>query len=438
MGSIDRIRYYDGEFLRAFDFGDEQTYHIEMRRRLNRYLHLYGIVQGLRLAEDIQATVHEVSIQPGMAIDAFGREIYVFAPYTLGDADISANRIPAGGGNYDVWLRYNKTPATPPSSGYGLCNQANQYTRWMESFSVVLLASPSSPFTPPAFTDDDSDDPSQDQVGVLLGTVTVAPGSATEQFATPKFHHRHFLGAIAQRIQTPPGYDATQSFNFPVKQTPRDPPVSLEIEPNIFARQNLILGPDFDLTTTPGGQAIKINPNPTTSSAGSAKLAGDLFAQGNIYSSVPDSSGNPQWLGISAYVKQLVQQGMPDIAFGSLPVHVVADNAPVDTPPKGYATKTDLVPVQSTRLTSASSYIAFAYFSQIQFDPTVGTTPVPQLTITTPPPTNLTFNFTGGQSGQVSVPWKAGPAVGPLAAPSYATSCGVSDFTICCIVILFP
>jgi hypothetical protein len=134
-------------------------------------------------------------------------------------------------------------------------------------------------------------------------------------------------------------------------------------------------------------------------------------------------------------VKTLVQQGQPDIAFGSLPISVPSDSAPVNT--SGYATKTDTVPVQSSRLTSASSYIAFAYFSQIQLNPSVVGPPVPQLSIQTPPPAQLVFNFTGGQSGIVQVPWQAGPAVG--SGPSnFANSCAIDNFTISCIVFLFP
>lgn len=429
MGSIDRIRYYDGEFLRAFDFGDEQTYHIEMRRRLNRYLHLYGIVEGLQLSNDPTAIVQEVSILPGMAIDAFGREIYVFAPYTLGDADISANRIPAGGGNYDVWLRYNKTPATPPSSGYGLCNQANQYTRWMESFSVVLLLSPSNPFTPPAFTDDDSDDPSQDQVGVLLGTVTVTPGSATAQFATPKFHHRHFLGAIAQRIQTPPGYDATHSFNFPVKQSPRNPPVSLEVEPNIFAKQNLILGPDFDLTATPGWPPT---PAPTSNPAGSAKLAGDLFVQGNVYLNFPGN--NPQITAVSQYIQQSVEQFLPETIPFTYPVKVTSDATA--TYMGAYATDTTPpIPVSTTRIRNVTSTIVLAYFSQFESTDHVSFATLFalgqwQLSIIAPATAVFPAN---SQNGNVFVTWLAGPATG-----TPPTSCAIDNFTISGVVICFP
>jgi hypothetical protein len=366
MSAIDRVLYYDGEFLRAFDFQDEQAYHREMRRRINRYLHLYGIVRGLQLNDDVQGSgstaVHSVSILEGLAIDAFGREIYVFSPYTLGDQDIQANRIPAGVANYDVWLRYNKTPQTPPSSGYNNCNQANQYTRWQEGFSVVLLKHGEKLFTPLEFTDDDSDDPTQDQVGVLLGTVQVDAGSATQQFSIPAAIatpvHDHFWGSIIQRIQTPPGYDARSQFQFTKQQSPRNPPVSLEVYPNIFAGQNMILGPDYDLTQS-SGVATTITPAPTTSPGGSLKLAGDLFAAGNVYSFLPGPP--PQWLGLQTYVPQLVQQQLPDFVV-SPPTAV---NLPSPAPSLGSFSDTAQITIPS-KLTSMSKVVAAASLSGIQ------------------------------------------------------------------------
>jgi hypothetical protein len=326
LSTIDRIRYYDGEFLRAFDFSDEQTYHMEMRRRLNRYLHLYGIVQGLNLVSPSGST--DVSIMPGMAIDAFGREIYVFAPYTLGDSDITNSRVTSGG-QYGVWLRYQKTPSTPPSSGYGICNQANQYTRWLESFSVSLQPSSWKPPALPEFATDDTDDPSQDQIGVLLGTVSI--DLTTGMFSNPQLDPQcKLLGMIVQRIQTP--YDATQAtppFNFwnqnpaGIENTPLSPLASLEIEPNIFADQNLVVGQDFPLTSTPT-TTISITPNAVTS-PGNVKIAGDLFVQGNIYSPTVPSPGTQQWNGIDTNVKQLLQSGMPDFV-ASQPVQVSVPN----------------------------------------------------------------------------------------------------------------
>ena len=388
MSTIDRIRFYDGEFLRAFDFSDEQTYHMEMRRRLNRYLHLCGIVQGLTMVSPEASD--SVTILPGMAIDALGREIYVYTPYTLGDSDVTTNRITTPD-TYDVWLRYQKSPGTPPSSGYGNCNQANQYTRWVESFSVTLLLTPSTPFTPPSFTDADSDDPSQDQVGVLLGTVYVDPTSTTATFSQPNFDSNpgrcEFLGVIAQSIQVPPSWDATQGsppFSFlnaaGTANSPMTPPASLEIVPNIFADQNLIVGPDFVLTTSPK-TTVNIQPAPTNSDSagGNVKVAGDLFVQGNIYNLITSSTPSPSaptlppppgtdlWVGISSYVGALVQQIMPDFV-ASQPVQITV---PILAPSATSFSQTAPAIIIPSKLTAMSRVVASAAIGGIQLNANV-------------------------------------------------------------------
>ena len=75
---VQRLRYFDGEYLRSYDFTDEQTYHIEMRRLMNRKLHLYGIIYGLEIVQDDDSVPstnsYFFSIAPGMAIDKSGRE----------------------------------------------------------------------------------------------------------------------------------------------------------------------------------------------------------------------------------------------------------------------------------------------------------------------------------------------------------------------------
>jgi hypothetical protein len=413
---IDRVRYYDGEFLRAFDFSDEQTYHMEMRRRLNRYLHLYGIVRGLELDDTKPGGVEQVSILPGLAIDALGREIYVFAPYTLGDADVTANRLTNG--TYDIWLRYNKTATTPPSSGYGVCNLGTQYTRWQESYTVVLLPSPSSPFTNPAFADQDMDDPSQDDVGVLLGTVTVNPTSPTSQFSNVVLQHRHFWGVIAQQIQAPPGYNAAAAFNLAVKQTPRNPPVSLGVGPNIFAEQNLIVGPDFDLAPNPKTTV------PTLNSPGTAKIAADMFVQGQIYSSIPDSSNVPQWLGLSAYVQQLVQQSMPDVQVSIAPNQTV----PITPNSGNYVNGSTPVTVTS-KLPSVSSFISFAYVSQFEFDTQANVNSLGGLQVQLAV-TAIVPNAVSGNKCTSNFAWTAGPATGAFSA--------IANFTLTAVFICFP
>jgi hypothetical protein len=75
--SIKRLNYFNHQFLEEQDFRDEQKYHIEMRRRLNRALHIWGIVEGLEVAT---AGPREVTIAPGFALDREGRELLVAQP----------------------------------------------------------------------------------------------------------------------------------------------------------------------------------------------------------------------------------------------------------------------------------------------------------------------------------------------------------------------
>lgn len=70
---IKRLHYFNGQFLKEPDFTTEQTYHLDMRRRLNRYLHTPGVAFGLK----VTAGANQVTVDPGMAIDPQGRELIV-------------------------------------------------------------------------------------------------------------------------------------------------------------------------------------------------------------------------------------------------------------------------------------------------------------------------------------------------------------------------
>ena len=77
--AIKRLHYFNGQFLKEPDFTDEQTYHLEMRRRHQQHLHTPGIGWGLT----VTAGTNKVTVGPGMAIDALGREIIVEAPQDI-------------------------------------------------------------------------------------------------------------------------------------------------------------------------------------------------------------------------------------------------------------------------------------------------------------------------------------------------------------------
>lgn len=68
-----RPRFFSGRLLSADDLGEEQNYHLGAHRRHLQTLHGSGIARGLQVKD---GTEHgTITIEPGLAIDAYGREI---------------------------------------------------------------------------------------------------------------------------------------------------------------------------------------------------------------------------------------------------------------------------------------------------------------------------------------------------------------------------
>src|SRR5262245_33559313 len=78
--TVKRLNYYDHQFLRQADFTDEQTYHVEMRRQHNQWLHTWGIAHGL---EVILGSGTAVTVNAGFAIDSLGQEMVLPANTNL-------------------------------------------------------------------------------------------------------------------------------------------------------------------------------------------------------------------------------------------------------------------------------------------------------------------------------------------------------------------
>lgn len=77
--AIQRLNYFNGQFLRETDFKVEQGYHLSMRRSHNQRSHTPGIVHGL----EVVAGTSQVVVKAGMAIDHDGREILVEVDTTV-------------------------------------------------------------------------------------------------------------------------------------------------------------------------------------------------------------------------------------------------------------------------------------------------------------------------------------------------------------------
>lgn len=173
---IKRLYFYERQFLRTRDFQDEQAYHIEMRRRPLIAHHTWGIVVGLEIKQD--ATSKIWSVQPGMAVDGFGREIVVFAPKPL-DTNQIARQL-AGvttSTNLNIWLDYQVERTNRPAPGYEVCDQKDQFTRVRETFRLIYQDGPPTrdQTMPPQPYEDLPDDPGLAPWPVYLGTITWDP-----------------------------------------------------------------------------------------------------------------------------------------------------------------------------------------------------------------------------------------------------------------------
>ena len=135
---IQRLNYYQRQFLGAEDFKAQQAYHRDMRRRHHLAHHTWGIVVGLDLVElphPDDPTLLEIHVMPGMAVDGYGREILVLQPAKLNPADFASfkdNRL------REVWIEYAEEKARPPAPGYELCATPGQLSRTLETYRLVI------------------------------------------------------------------------------------------------------------------------------------------------------------------------------------------------------------------------------------------------------------------------------------------------------------
>jgi hypothetical protein len=152
-----RVRYFDGMLLTARDFQEEQIYHQEKRRLLNRMLHGWGVVCGLGVKPTKPAS-SRVIITPGTALDCLGNEIVVCSDFEVdlkklpdlcpdkskGEKDPCAER-ETGDCKYYIGIKYNEAP-TDPVPVYvagGSCEEKTcEYSRVREGFCIRLFKSP--------------------------------------------------------------------------------------------------------------------------------------------------------------------------------------------------------------------------------------------------------------------------------------------------------
>ncbi|MDP9793182.1 hypothetical protein J2S43_001694 [Catenuloplanes nepalensis] len=142
MSSPQRPVFFEGQYISAADLDAAVAHAREHAARHDRYLHEWGIAEGLRLIGEEQPGTDgtgafvSVTLAPGVAIDGTGREIVVPEPVPLGeDLFRDTNGADQGSGDrYPVFLAgLDREPA--PS---GLTGTDSPATRVDESYQIIF------------------------------------------------------------------------------------------------------------------------------------------------------------------------------------------------------------------------------------------------------------------------------------------------------------
>jgi hypothetical protein len=137
----ERPAFFEGQILAAADLTSAVDYGRAGASRHDRYLHDWGIAEGLELTKVPYSTGKyvDVTLGPGVAIDGTGREIVVPTPVLLNTADFfNANGAsPQAGANYPVLLHGIDADAPAPPLTSGACGPGRLPTRTQEGFGLT-------------------------------------------------------------------------------------------------------------------------------------------------------------------------------------------------------------------------------------------------------------------------------------------------------------
>lgn len=154
-----RARYFHGQMLTDRDFREEQIYHNEKRKLLNRMLQGWGVVCGLEIKPTKPAS-SSIIVKPGMALDCNGNEILITeeqtidistAPVVCAEekkmtdpcADYTATELNPSA--LYVVIRYREIPTDPVpvyAPGGGCEEKACDYARTREGFCIEVWDHP--------------------------------------------------------------------------------------------------------------------------------------------------------------------------------------------------------------------------------------------------------------------------------------------------------
>jgi len=137
--SAERPQFFEGQYLGADDLAAIVEYLRTTTARQNLGQHSWGIAIGLNLvSQAVTDTAVEYYVQPGVAVDGYGRLIVVTSPVRI-EADLFTS---IGSGNVDVWIRYDQSELSAVRPGFNTCATQDEYARISESYKIVVGGKP--------------------------------------------------------------------------------------------------------------------------------------------------------------------------------------------------------------------------------------------------------------------------------------------------------
>ena len=349
--SAPRVRYLEGQTLRAADLNAEQANRVAMRRRHHLAHHDWGVVAGLFVSPaDGSDATSDLVVTPGMAVDGYGRELFLLEAVTVKN-QVLKDRLGYPDRSIDVWLVYRRLPATVsgnPVPGRGDVPPV----RWLEKAVLrVVNFQPQSPDPTFGVQDVPPDDPALEWP-VFLGRVLSPTESLPldpsttpvrrwavlygEQVETPAGGTRMRVGvsddgrktgfAVGLTVARPP--DASKSSDTPAQSTASASQGSLA-PPAVEAIETLIIdgaGPDgaAPITITRG---LAIGPLPDRPEG----LLLNPLVEGT--SPAPATTPAPSGTSSRPTIPARLQLGVDKEPAGAAPVGLYFDR--LDAPPPG-------------------------------------------------------------------------------------------------------
>lgn len=154
IGSFTRNHYFTGKLLVERDFRQEQTYYVDKMRLHEQRLHGWGVVCGLKVKRHETPACRNrfVCIEPGLAIDCCGHDIYVPEPDCIDLTQLDAikalvkknDTVPH---TLQICIRYKECPTEPIPVLYDDCGCDDTQcapNRILESYEVDVMVDPPS------------------------------------------------------------------------------------------------------------------------------------------------------------------------------------------------------------------------------------------------------------------------------------------------------